>query len=190
MLKPKDVDDDDSYYTMNTLGLFIGNYMCIVKAKQLADSALRLSSSDDPNDHTHALGLYTLAIEEFGKAVILKEHFIDDDAVLQKIPKNIFKGKSAHDIKFKKAIECLPPECKNFMVGTYRAFRSGIPTKDRLGMKGPLVPVPAGVDGIFYGEYTANMDMRMSSFFVDWDDTRRKWVFNMKVKKKRTYIGR
>jgi hypothetical protein len=45
MSKPKDVvvdDDGDSHYAMNTLTLFIGNYMCIVKAKQFADSALVL----------------------------------------------------------------------------------------------------------------------------------------------------
>ncbi len=85
MSKYTDVVDDDSHYTMNRRALITGNYMCILKAKQLADSALRLSSSDDPNDHTIALGLYTLAIEEFGKAVVLKEEcFVDDDAALAK----------------------------------------------------------------------------------------------------------
>jgi hypothetical protein len=44
--------------------------------------------------------------------------------------------------------------------------------------------VPANVDGNFFGLYTANVDMRMSCFFVDWDDTQRRGVFNMKVEKK------
>ena len=86
MSKPKDVEDNP-YYTMNSLVLYTGNHICLVKAKQLADSALRLLSSYDVNDHTHALGLYTLAIEEFRKAIILKECFIDDDNVIQKILK-------------------------------------------------------------------------------------------------------
>ena len=51
-------------------------------------------------------------------------------------------------------------------------------------MKGPHVPVPANVDGNFFGLCTANVDMRMSCFFVEWDNTQRKWVFNMKVEKK------
>jgi hypothetical protein len=75
--------------TMDRLDLFIGNYICIQEAKQLADSALKLLDSSDGNDHTNALGLYTLAIEEFGKAVILKEEcLVDDDGVTQKVPKN------------------------------------------------------------------------------------------------------
>ena len=28
------------------------------------------------------------------------------------------------------------------------------------------------------------MDMRMTCFFVDWDDSRLRWVFNMTVQKK------
>jgi AbiV family abortive infection protein len=92
-------NDDNPNYTMGRRGLLIGNYMCIQKAKQLADSALKLLSSDDVNDHTNALGLYTLAIEEFGKAVILKEEcFVDDDEITQKIPKAIFSGKYAHNL--------------------------------------------------------------------------------------------
>jgi AbiV family abortive infection protein len=178
-------NDDNPNYTMGRRGLLIGNYMCIQKAKQLADSALKLLSSDDVNDHTNALGLYTLAIEEFGKAVILKEEcFVDDDEITQKIPKAIFSGKYVHNLKFKKAIERLPPECKDIRVGTYLPFPSGIPTNVQLGMKGPHVPVPANVDGNFFGLYTANVDMRMSCFFVDWDDTQRRWVFKMKGEKK------
>jgi hypothetical protein len=34
-------------------------------------------------------------------------------------------------------------------------------------MKGAHVPVPANVDGNFFGLYTANVDMRKSCFFVD-----------------------
>jgi AbiV family abortive infection protein len=188
--KPNDDNDgDDFYYTMSRRALLIGNYICIVKAKQLADSALKLLSSDDANDHTNALGLYTLAIEEFGKAAILKDECFrndvdDDDPISQKIPKGIFSGKDAHNRKFKEAVKRLPPECKDIMVGTYRAFPSGIPTKDRLGRRGPYISIPKDVSGNFFGQYTASMDMRMSCFFVDWDETRKKWIFNMKVENK------
>ena len=125
--------------------------MCIVKAQQLAESALRLSSSDNTADHTIALGLYTLALEEFGKAVILKEEcFVDDDEVIQKVPKWLFTGSKAHQRKFKTAMKKLPPECKVITVGTYLPFPSGIPTRTRVGKKGPFVRVPAGVDGNFF----------------------------------------
>jgi AbiV family abortive infection protein len=175
----------NSYYAMGRLGLLIGNYICIQKAKQLADSALKLLDSNEGNDHTNALGLYTLAIEEFGKAVILKEEcFIDDDAAPQKVPKSIFTGNKAHDRKFEEAMKRLPPECKNIRVGTYLAFPSGTPTKVRLGKKGPYIRVPADKRGNFFATYTTNMDMRMSCFYVDWDETKQKWVFNMKVEKK------
>jgi AbiV family abortive infection protein len=175
----------NSYYTMDRLGLLIGNYICIQKAKQLADSALKLLDSDDGNDHTNALGLYTLAIEEFGKAVILKEEcFVDNDAVTQKVPMSIFTGNKAHDRKFEEAMKRLPRECKNIRVGTYLAFPSGKPTKVRLGREGPYIRVPPDKSGNFFATYTTNIDMRLSCFYVDWDETKRRWVFNMKVEKK------
>jgi hypothetical protein len=109
-----------------------------------------LSSSDDANDHTHALGLYTLAIEEFGKAILFKKcfnYYYYDDPNSQKIPKAIFRRKHAHELKFENAMEHLPPECKDIMVGTYLPFPSGQPTNVRVARKGPYVPVPAGVSG-------------------------------------------
>jgi AbiV family abortive infection protein len=173
------------YYTMSRLGLLIGNYICVQKAKQLADSALKLLDDNDTNDHTNALGLYTLAIEEFGKAVILKEEcFVDNDAVTQRVPKSLFTGNKAHDRKFEEAMKRLPRECKNIRVGTYFAFPSGKPTNVKLGKKGPYIRVPANKSGNFFGQYTTNMDMRMTCFYVDWDETKRKWVFNMKVESK------
>ena len=104
--------------TMSRLGLLIGNYICVQKAKQLADSALKLLDSDDPNDHTNALGLYTLAIEEFGKAIILKEEcFIDNDDVTQKVPKSLFTGNKAHDRKFEEAVKRLPMNVRTLELG-------------------------------------------------------------------------
>ena len=185
MSKYTDVVDDDSHYTMNRRALITGNYMCILKAKQLADSALRLSSSDDPNDHTIALGLYTLAIEEFGKAVVLKEEcFVDDDAARQKVPKSIFAGGDAHERKLKKAKEKLPAECQVFTVGTYLPFPSGQPTKVKVGKKGPYVRVAPGVDGYFFTKHPANVNLRMSCFFVDWDETEHNWQYHMRLKKR------
>lgn len=159
--------------------------MCILRATQLADSALNLSSSDNANDHTIALGLYTLAIEEFGKAVILKEDwFVDNDAIPQKVPKSIFEGHRAHKTKFEKGMNKLPPECTAFMVGTYVPFASGEPMTKRIGKTGPEVFVPSGVTGYFFAKYTANVHMRMTSFFVDWNEENLSWIFHMKVEKR------
>jgi AbiV family abortive infection protein len=185
MSKSEDSVDDDSYYSMGRRALITGNHMCILKATQLADSALRLSNSDNPDDHTIALGLYTLAIEEFGKAVILKEEcFVDNDTTPQKVRKSIFAGNRAHQIKFKKAMNKLPPECTAFMVGTYVPFASGEAMTKRIGKKGPEVSVPSGVSGNFFAKYTADVHMRMSSFFVDWNEENGGWIFHMKVERR------
>lgn len=182
MPKSKDLVDDDYYYAMSRRVLIWGNYMCILRAKQLADSALKLSSSDNPDDHTIALGLYTLAIEEFGKAVILKEDcFVDDDTKTQKVPKWIFVGSRAHQTKFERGMDKLPPECKAISLGTYVPFASGQPMKQRIGKKGPEVYVPGGLTGNFFTKYTADVHMRMSCFFVDWDEIGRRWIFRMPV---------
>jgi AbiV family abortive infection protein len=183
MSKPKDVAGDDSFYDLTSFGRHLGNYMSILKAKQLAESALQLSNSDDSKDHTIALGLYTLAIEEFGKAIIIKEvsEGDDDDTARYKIPKEIFKGRDAHKLKLNKALEKIPPECQIFTVGTYLPFPSGQARTVKVGKNGPTVRVAPGVEGYVYTKYPTNVNLRMSCFFVDWDETGGEWQYHMKL---------
>lgn len=171
------------YYEIGRLGLFTGNHVCIVKAKQLAKSASILLAGDE-NDCTHALGLYTLAIEEFGKAILLKEYFKDDDESIQNIPTNIFTGNKSHEIKFQKALDNLPEVCKNIFVGIWTVFPSGADRKIRIGRRGPHVFVPKDRTGTFSAQYAPNFEVRMNCFYVDWDVIQKKWSFNLKVTKK------
>jgi AbiV family abortive infection protein len=170
------------YYTTDRLTLFTGNHICIVKSRQLADSAIKLLS-DNEDDLTRALGLLTFAIEEFGKAVFLKECFVDHEEAVQKIPRAIFKGKESHELKFSKAMEKLPPDCKKIFVGRRVVLPSGRPMTLRLGKSGPYVTVPPDTSGNFFAEYAANFDVRMNCFYADWDEKEEKWMFNMKVRR-------
>jgi len=55
-------------------------------------------------DNSIALGLYTFAIEEFGKLLYLLESFKTDKESYQ-IPKDIFFGQKSHKIKFEKSLQ-------------------------------------------------------------------------------------
>ena len=79
--------------------------------------------ANDPTDITRsptypATGLYTHAIEEFGKLFYLKQLRPKNGKVEIEYHK-IFKGKKSHDFKFEIAIKELPKECIVVQVGSF-----------------------------------------------------------------------
>lgn len=72
----------------------------------LLDSAERLLESG--GDEAICAGLYTFAVEEYGKLLLLRQYNPSDGKVKIEF-RDIFRG---HDKKFRKAIENLPRECK------------------------------------------------------------------------------
>ena len=63
---------------------------------------------------SHALGLYTLAREEYGKGKLLEESKSSSQSNEKcKINSSIFKN---HEEKIQKTLECLPKECNQINV--------------------------------------------------------------------------
>jgi AbiV family abortive infection protein len=77
-------------------------------AKKLLDSADKLLSND--GNVAICAGLYSYAVEEYGKFLILDKYRIRKNKV--NIQKILFKGRDSHDFKLEAAFRELPDECK------------------------------------------------------------------------------
>jgi len=169
------------YYYTKRLSLLIGIHICLVKAEQLCNSALKLMNND--NDLTHAYGLYTFAIEEFGKLLYLQEFFQNNNDI-QKFQSYIFKGNKSHHMKFKKGLKNLPPACKNITIYKQAAFPSGAAYTRKFGRGNLSFKFRSHSKISQFTSSRPNFDMRMNSFYVDWNVNEKTWDFNYKVVKK------
>ena len=95
--KLKSVVRKSNHFVMSERSIKLGNYICIKNTSRLLDTAYLVLNNSKNLDH--ALGLYTLALEEFGKAIWLKECWIKNKRK-QYVPETIFR---LHNKKFKKA---------------------------------------------------------------------------------------
>ncbi len=172
---PQDEIDDPNYFTMSGISLKIGNKICIKTTQRLLESSLLLLENSTNLDH--ALGLYTFAVEEFGKAALLKEQ-IDDDSTIKKIPKEVFgasrKG-TGHNMKFEKAREILPDECIILEIGEYLNMPSGKDMEQSLGKIKERIQIPANTTGTFLTDVMMSFAVRMRCFYVDWDENSEYW---------------
>jgi AbiV family abortive infection protein len=136
----------------------------------------------------YALGLYMYAVEEFGKAQLLKTHTMSHI-----IPNWIFGRKpflptSPHEAKIAEGFKYLPEECQILRVG----FRFVINNNKRtqtysLGRK-LKVSVPPFTTG-FISDVTYDsvleFDFKTACFYIDWDDENRHPTFKFEVDIKR-----
>jgi hypothetical protein len=77
-------------YSLSGSQLMLGIDYCFNKVSRLLNSVeLLLSSQDKFWESSHALGLYTFAIEEFGKGLLLKDRYQQGSHEIQ-IPSWIF----------------------------------------------------------------------------------------------------
>ena len=135
-------------------------------------------------DNSIALGLYTFAIEEFGKLLYLLESFKTDKKSYQ-IPKNIFVGGKSHKIKFEKALQKLPKECILPEYGI--EVNTNFSTEDitiPLNPQGDEITIAGGITGTFsIGETDNPIDLitRMGCFYLDWNDGKKVWKSKPKV---------
>lgn len=88
-----------------------GVRVCEKKVKQILSDVEILCNNG--GDETSAVFLYTIAIEEFGKLLLLKKS-LHNPAERKGIPVsiNLFQGVSGHSIKIDEAMETLPEECQ------------------------------------------------------------------------------
>lgn len=124
-----------------------------------------------------ALGLYSFAIEEYGKSVFFAE-LLEKDSNYYSVPKILFKGKTSHDLKFKKALSTLPSECTHYHVGKTVSIpypKTKVEEMD-IGARTEKMTITAWTSGTFsIGGFPTDFETRMSCFYLDWNETKNRW---------------
>lgn len=152
---------------------------CIKKINQLILDA-RIIIKQKGN-LSNALGLFTLAVEEYGKALLLQK--CQKTGENYQVPKIIFKGRESHDRKFKEALKDLPSNCKSLSLGVKVEHNSSTSTKTiPVSPEGDEVIVTASTTGSFTltDEILANFETRMKCFYVDWNEKKNQWFFELR----------
>lgn len=108
-------------YSLTDSQLMQGINYCFDKVRRLLNSVESLLHSQDKFwESSHALGLYTFAIEEFGKGLLLKDRYQQGNNNIQ-IPTWIFAKRAGeikpHDEKINRAFKELTDVSKHIMVG-------------------------------------------------------------------------
>jgi len=159
----------DELYTMTKTQVEEGVKRCQFYALLLAEKALK--NIDGYEIDPMALGLFSFAIEEFGKALLLEE-FLEKDYEEYQIPTYLFGGEKAHSKKFNKALSQLPKEVKSFS-------KTVIDEEYTDCFGNPLSYDEACIGDIdfhFGANYSpVDLDLRMNCFYVDWDDEKKQW---------------
>ena len=144
-----------------------GINLCLSNAITLARDSQLLTTKTDVSI---AAGLYTFAIEEYGKALLLHDCLeYNSDKCL--VPKKWFSGKQSHDIKFARALKELPKKCTSY-VGEISLHY----TDDSEGNL-----IPAGEDdeitNLWCGgaDFVLDFKSRMDCFYVSWNDEMKNW---------------
>lgn len=100
------------FYQISKSKVVEGIHLCYDKAIELTEKSILIKPIYGLDMVT--LGLYSFAIEEYGKAQWLEE-CLSTKENLCKVPKILFTGRQSHDLKFTKAVESLPQECSSFL---------------------------------------------------------------------------
>jgi hypothetical protein len=130
------------------------------------------------------------AIEEYGKAEILRNYMLENKSKYS-IPGGIFgKGKfgsGAHNAKLEKGLENLPPICKilspaiEITTNKNSEFGQEIVIK-RDGIQIGRISRAPNTTGIFQDttkipDRSVDIDLKTACFYIDWDNTDGNWKF-------------
>ena len=122
---------------------------------RLLESADILLSNN--GDVAICAGLYTYAVEEYGKLILLNECVPENGKVNINLSQ-LFYGHKSHDFKFKAALNSLPDECKNIGVDFWGGY------------------FPKGYWGGFFPDESsvvAGFKARLAIFYCDLDDSKK-----------------
>lgn len=132
------------------------------------------------NNTAFAFGLYTYAIEEYGKFIVMR-----DESKKSKngylVPNWIFGGNKnkrslSHKSKLERAIQKIPSKCKTVSLGTYyRDYRTSEDQIIHFGSNASI-KIPANTSGVWEAIQSPDFDVRLRSFYLDWDDAVKEWV--------------
>jgi AbiV family abortive infection protein len=174
-------------YELTEAQLREGYERCIENVQNLLDSVKLLLEGED--SHQYALGLYMYAIEEYGKAEILRDYIMKNKSKYS-VPEWIFGrgkvGRKGHDRKLSVGFNRLPSICRRLSrrieitsntsgnIQTFTIEKDGIPIGS--------ISVPQYLSGTFEDpthvpKRTVDFDLKAACFYVDWDNTNDDWKY-------------
>ena len=174
-------------YSLSDSQLMEGIDYCFDKVSRLLNSVESLLSSQDKFwESSHALGLYTFAIEEFGKGLLLKDRYQQGSHKIQ-IPSWIFakhvpREIKPHDEKIKRAFKELSDASKRIMVGIV-VDKPSPATKTIKFRDGGQMSMNGMTTGLFMTDNHIDFEVRMKSFYVDWNKDSNEWEYELTTTK-------
>ena len=129
---------------------------------------------------SHVLGLYSLALEEYGKAKLLEEIKLKTPELNQKyrIQRSEYYK---HESKLQKAFKFLPKECTHVNISV--VVKDNTSNKNQIikihpKIKNSILTIGAYQTGTFgtINGVTLIEKLRWRCFFIDYDDTKDCWV--------------
>ena len=191
-----------SYYTLSKKEIEEGIQHCNDKAKSFITECEFLFQNK--RNMNMVLGLYTFALEEYGKGRKLNDHLLKPKKTYN-IPIVLFGkggGVKSHKEKINRALEELPQDCRHFYPAELVKYNTDTETKTYfVGPNGRSVSVIGMTSGILeddsfgndviYREgnpendfdtgFTADFLARMNCLYVDWNDNKRLWKWGVSV---------
>ena len=151
--------------------------LCLINSKQILEDTMLLLRR--VTSMSTALGLYTYALEEYGKALLLYDE-VKKSQTICNIPQKIFRD---HEPKFKRALSTLPKDYKTFCEGRRFIIPSTIDENDVVGSHGERIVRTTATTAYYESEEVCvtDFDTRKDAFFVGWDDKKEKWKFEIGI---------
>ena len=163
-----------------------GITLCISKVHQLLNDT-EILCKNNGNEST-AVALYTLAIEEFGKSLLLKKCIQASNEEKFQVPQTIFgRGLQPHTPKFDEAFLELPEECQVYQ--TIDSLHDGdkFPPKyknhhhkakkiaEDWEKTHPEIDIEVNFSLLF------DFEVRKNALYVDWDDEKKRWHQSLEI---------
>ncbi|HEX7178835.1 MAG TPA: AbiV family abortive infection protein [Nitrososphaeraceae archaeon] len=151
------------------------NVNCLLKSAKLLHNQGSLQ---------YALGLYMYAVEEYGKAQLLKMHLGKHKIPIWLFGRKVSQSFSPHNAKIAEGFNNLPEECQILSVGL--RFINNSTEKTRMYKIGRnlKVSVPPFTTGFFTDTSRGTkieFDFKTACFYIDWDDENRVPIFEIAV---------
>ncbi len=163
---------------------------CVQNVNSLLSCAKLLADNDDTRQY--AAGLYLYAVEEYGKAQLLKQLLKQTGG---KIPGWIFGRRdsrisNAHNAKIIEGFKNLPDECQILSLGVRMIINTNEETQSfKIGRK-QKVSLPGFTTGNFVDTSSSSrieLDFKTAFFYIDWDDENRIPSSKIAVEKTQLY---
>ncbi|HJR84091.1 MAG TPA: AbiV family abortive infection protein [Nitrososphaeraceae archaeon] len=171
-----------------------GYNKCIENVMGLLASAKILCDDENEIIRQYALGLYVYAVEEYGKAILLKraikgnkdKYEIDGWILGYGKPK---RG-NAHNKKMKAALDILPKDCgiipRGIIVTQASPSKNTVITKKQKHGRIDQVSTAEMTTGTHYDTtkrniFDYNFDLKTACFYMDWDPKNNSWKYAITI---------